>query len=252
MEKTEAWQISEGQWLYSLVGNRCDGGAATWERRERRGAAASARAVEILALNFVGEFDSDDAWLQSALFDRLSWYFQRGVGSVGSRCGLWKQTNYGEGVIIGLLDTGIGPDHPSFSDKGVPPLPAKWKGKCDFNRTVCNNKLIGAQNFVGAEEGNITGNPFDLVGHGTHTSSTTSGNFVEGAIIFGEANGNILAGLDAAVEDGIDVLSLSLRGPSLPFYDDVIASDAFTSIKKGIFFNCAAGNHYKSLSNEAP
>ncbi|KAM1050482.1 hypothetical protein ACFX13_032943 [Malus domestica] len=80
-------------------------------------------------------------------------------------------------------DTGIGPDHPSFSDEGVPPPPAKWKGKCDFNGTVCNNKLIGAQNFVGAEEGNITGNPFDLVGHGTHTSSTAAGNFVEGASV---------------------------------------------------------------------
>ncbi|KAB2622991.1 subtilisin-like protease SDD1 [Pyrus ussuriensis x Pyrus communis] len=196
--------------------------------------------------------------------------------------GLWKQANYGDGVIIGLLDTGIGPDHPSFSDEGVSPPPTKWKGQCDFNGTVCNNKLIGAQNFVGAEEGNITGSPFDLVGHGTHTSSTAAGNFVEGASVFGEANGtavgmapyahlamykvcyddgcsegDILAALDVAVEDGLDVLSLSLGGPSLPFYDDVIAIGAFAAIKKGIFFSCAAGNsgagnRYKSLSNEAP
>ncbi|CAN6723343.1 unnamed protein product [Malus baccata var. baccata] len=194
--------------------------------------------------------------------------------------GLWKQANYGEGLIIGLLDTGIAPDHPSFSDEGVSPPPATWKGKCDFNGTVCNNKLIGAQNFVGAEEGNITGNPFDLVGHGTHTSGTAAGNFVEGASVFGEANGtavgmapyahlamykvcygigcrygDILAGLDAAVEDGLDVLSLSLGGPSLPFYDDVIAIGAFAAIRKGIFFSCAAGNsgpYYESLSNEAP
>ncbi|KAM1258362.1 hypothetical protein ACFX2J_037811 [Malus domestica] len=60
-----------------------------------------------------------------------------------------------------LLDTGIGLKHPSFSDEGVSTPPAKWKGKCDFNGTVCNNKLIGAQNFVGVEEGNITGTPFD-------------------------------------------------------------------------------------------
>ncbi|KAM1158694.1 hypothetical protein ACFX19_032521 [Malus domestica] len=38
-----------------------------------------------------------------------------------------------KGVIIGLLDTGIGPDHPSFSDEGVSTPPAKWMGKCDFN-----------------------------------------------------------------------------------------------------------------------
>ncbi|KAM1339071.1 hypothetical protein ACFX13_038706 [Malus domestica] len=66
-----------------------------------------------------------------------------------------------DGVIIELLDTGIGLKHPSFSDEGVSTPPAKWKGKCDFNGTVCNNKLIGAQNFVGVEEGNITGTPFD-------------------------------------------------------------------------------------------
>ncbi|KAM1146011.1 hypothetical protein ACFX2I_037903 [Malus domestica] len=44
--------------------------------------------------------------------------------------GAWKGANYGAGVIIGVLDTGIGPDHPSFSDEGVPPPPAKWKGNC--------------------------------------------------------------------------------------------------------------------------
>ncbi|KAB2632614.1 subtilisin-like protease SDD1 [Pyrus ussuriensis x Pyrus communis] len=75
--------------------------------------------------------------------------------------GLWKRANYGEGMIIEHLDTSIGLNYPSFSDEGVSTPPAKWKGKCDFNGTMCNNKLIGAQNFLGAEEGNITGTPFD-------------------------------------------------------------------------------------------
>lgn len=44
--------------------------------------------------------------------------------------GFWKSKNYGKGMIIGFLDTGITPDHPSFNDEGVPPPPAKWKGKC--------------------------------------------------------------------------------------------------------------------------
>ncbi|KAK9927387.1 hypothetical protein M0R45_024571 [Rubus argutus] len=93
--------------------------------------------------------------------------------------GLWKESNYGEGVIIGLLDTGIFPDHPSFGDEGVAPPPAKWKGKCDFSGAVCNNKLIGARSFDG---GKTTGGPpVDDEGHGTHTSSTAGGNFVKGA-----------------------------------------------------------------------
>ncbi|ONI06852.1 hypothetical protein PRUPE_5G085400 [Prunus persica] len=180
--------------------------------------------------------------------------------------GLWEQTNYGEGVIIGVLDTGVAPYHPSFSDQGVSPPPAKWKGKCDFNATLCNKKLIGAKDFMGSSKGKPTGAPFDQDGHGTHTSSTAAGNFVEGASAFGVANGtavgmapyahlaiyrvcgldcaeaDILAAMDAAVEDGVDVLSLSLGGPSIPFYGDVIAVGAFGATQKGIFVSCAAGN----------
>ncbi|XP_021800924.1 subtilisin-like protease SBT1.2 [Prunus avium] len=194
--------------------------------------------------------------------------------------GLWEQTNYGEGVIIGVLDTGVAPYHPSFSDEGVSPPPAKWKGKCDFNATLCNKKLIGAKDFIGSSKGKPTGSaPFDQDGHGTHTSSTAAGNFVEGASAFGVANGtavgmapyahlaiyrvcdfgcaegDILAAMDAAVEDGVDVLSLSLGGPSIPFYGDVIAVGAFGATQKGIFVSCAAGNsgpYHGSLSNEAP
>lgn len=59
MEKTEAWQISKGQRLYSLVRNRCDGGAATWERRERSGAASRASkdsGDELLLSSFAADF----------------------------------------------------------------------------------------------------------------------------------------------------------------------------------------------------
>ncbi|KAA8522319.1 hypothetical protein F0562_013320 [Nyssa sinensis] len=190
--------------------------------------------------------------------------------------GFWRGSNYGKGVIVGILDTGITPNHPSFSDEGVPPPPAKWKGKCEFNGTACNNKLIGARNFVSGETEPA---PLDEEGHGTHTSSTAAGNFVEDANLFGQANGtaagmaplahlamykvcsggcyesDILAAMDAAVEDGVDVLSLSLGAPSLPFYDDGIAVGAFGAIQKGVFVSCSAGNsgpYNASLSNEAP
>ncbi|KAL7160255.1 hypothetical protein ABFS83_01G081500 [Erythranthe nasuta] len=192
--------------------------------------------------------------------------------------GLWKSSNYGEGVIIGLLDTGITPGHPSFDDKDMPPPPKKWKGKCEFTgKAACNNKLIGARSFI---SDGPAGPPADEEGHGTHTAGTAAGNFVPGANVYGMANGtaagmaphahlavykvcsedgcgdaDILAAMDAAVDDGVDVLSLSLGGASLDFFDDVIAVGAFAAIQKGIFVSCSAGNSgpfNASLSNEAP
>ncbi|KAF3448450.1 hypothetical protein FNV43_RR09163 [Rhamnella rubrinervis] len=192
--------------------------------------------------------------------------------------GIWNNSNLGKGVIIGLLDTGISPDHISLSDEGMPPPPAKWKGNCEFNRPACNNKLIGARNFL--DSGGYSGSPDDEVGHGTHAATTAVGRFVQGASAYGNANGTaagmapnahlavykvctdqgclesaILAAMDAAVDDGVDVLSLSLGGGSFPFYDDPIAIGAFGAMQKGVFVSCSAGNEGPSsstLSNEAP
>ncbi|KAI5010418.1 hypothetical protein ZWY2020_012555 [Hordeum vulgare] len=187
----------------------------------------------------------------------------------------------GDGVIIGVLDTGVFPNHPSFSGEGMPPPPAKWKGRCDFNASSCNNKLIGARSFISDGNGATPGGPpTDEEGHGTHTSSTAAGAVVAGAQVLGQANGtasgmaprahlamykvcskdgcasvDILAGIDAAVSDGCDVISMSLGGNSVPFYQDSIAVGTFAATEKGIFVSMAAGNsgpNYTTLSNEAP
>ncbi|XP_027084373.1 subtilisin-like protease [Coffea arabica] len=191
--------------------------------------------------------------------------------------GFWEESNYGKGVIIGVIDTGITPDHPSFSDEGMPPPPAKWKGKCEFSfASQCNNKLIGARYF-----GVGNGTPLDENGHGTHTASTAAGNYVKGANVYGNANGtavgvaplahlaiykvcrtdgkcnecDILAAMDAAITDGVDVMSLSIGNKSKPFYVDNIAIGAYGAMEKGIFVSCSAGNNgpsTESLTNEAP
>ncbi|KAG6407695.1 hypothetical protein SASPL_130692 [Salvia splendens] len=102
------------------------------------------------------------------------------------------------------------------------------------------------------------------------------GNFVRGAAIFGNANGiaplahvsmyrvcspssctesDVIAGLEAAIEDGVYVLSLSLGGDPAPFYSDSIAIGAFRAMENGISVVCSAGNSGpdpRSMSNEAP
>ena len=50
--------------------------------------------------------------------------------------------------MIGLLDTGILPTHPSFGDMGMSPPPKKWKGAYQLRSVAssgCSNKVIGAR-----------------------------------------------------------------------------------------------------------
>jgi hypothetical protein len=119
--------------------------------------------------------------------------------------GLWDQVggvrNAGEGLIIGMIDSGIWPESLSFSDRiGTNGNASKagkldyhqipgWHGKCvpgeAFNASLCNQKLIGAQYFnqgYGGDAGIDADLPWefnsvrDYNGHGTHTSSTAGGN----------------------------------------------------------------------------
>jgi subtilisin family serine protease len=115
----------------------------------------------------------------------------------------------GEGVVVGILDTGIWPEHPSFSDPDplgmAYPVPPGGGLACEFGSAVpgdapfiCNNKLIGARRFMATYE--ASGPPLlageflsarDDNGHGTHTASTAAGNGQVAASIFGIARGAI-------------------------------------------------------------
>jgi subtilisin family serine protease len=70
---------------------------------------------------------------------------------------LGGEENAGEGVVVGVLDTGIWPEHPSFSDPdpSAKPYsaPTGWGGVCeapdDSSAPIpCNHKLIGARKFL--------------------------------------------------------------------------------------------------------
>ncbi|GAA1791773.1 S8 family serine peptidase [Luedemannella flava] len=117
----------------------------------------------------------------------------------------------GRGVIVGVIDTGAWPEHPSFADQGqlgVPPPKADGTPrKCDFGDNPltpgttpfrCNRKLIGGQAVMTdylADADRARKERFhngrDSDGHGTHTASTATGDLVSPARALGIDRGPV-------------------------------------------------------------
>ncbi|KAG5251493.1 xylem serine proteinase [Salix suchowensis] len=188
-------------------------------------------------------------------------------------------------IVVGLLDTGITPQSESFKDDGFGPPPRKWRGTCGHyaNFSGCNNKLVGARFFKldGTRDPSDILSPVDVDGHGTHTSSTLAGNLVPDASLFGLARGaargavpnarvamykvcwissgcsdmDLLAAFEAAIHDGVDVLSISIGGVGGKYVSDALAIGAFHAMKNGIITVASGGNDgpsSSSVANHAP
>jgi len=69
---------------------------------------------------------------------------------------------------------------------------------------------------------------------------------------------DILAAFDAAIEDGVDILSISLgRAVAIPYFRSGIAIGSFQAVMNGILVVCSAGNSgqvlgFGTTSNVAP
>ena len=192
----------------------------------------------------------------------------------------------GSGVIFGVLDSGAWPEHPSLADLGnLDAPPAKADGTprvCDFGENpltaaadpfTCNNKLISGEPFLdtylssparAAAERYHTARDSD--GHGTHTGTTTAGNNVGSAVVYGVDRGPIhgiapgawvavykvcgmegcfgsdsAAAVGQAILDGVDVINFSISGGTNPAVDPVELAflDAYAA---GVFVSASGGN----------
>ncbi|KAL2535271.1 Subtilase family protein [Forsythia ovata] len=205
---------------------------------------------------------------------------------------LLTESDSGSNVVIGIFDTGIWSERRSFHDEGLGPIPATWKGECtegeNFTKANCNKKIIGARYFTAgydAHTGRINGtedikSPRDTEGHGTHTASTAAGRPVSNASLFGYAHGvavgvapkariavykicwkngcmnsDILSAFDKAVEDGVDIISISVGGGAEPYNLDPLSIGAFGAMERGVLVSASAGNEGPSkmtVTNVAP
>jgi len=126
-----------------------------------------------------------------------------------SPAGPWQTGYDGEDVVVGVIDSGIWPEHPSFADDGsFPTAPTldNSRPNCEFGNTAhnaadvgftCNNKLIGARQMLDTYRTLIGASPTeydsarDDNGHGTHTASTAAGNAGVEATVLGNDLGTI-------------------------------------------------------------
>ena len=94
---------------------------------------------------------------------------------------IWNGVNNlptrGEGMVIGIIDSGINWEHPFFVDVAEDGFVfsnprGSQLGLCSNPQVQCNNKLIGVYDFT--TEGEQIGR--DLNGHGSHVASIAAGN----------------------------------------------------------------------------
>ena len=184
----------------------------------------------------------------------------------------------GEGVVIGILDGGINPTHPAFSDPSpdgydhVNPLGAQF-GTCSLAQVQCNDKLIGVYDFTN-DAGQIG---IDTDGHGTHVASVAAGNqrttlvgitATEEISLSGVAPraniisykvcrpddpdtepdedgcpiSGILQAVDQAVNDGVQLINLSLGSTSTDPWIASMARELLDARALGLLTVTSAGN----------
>lgn len=193
-----------------------DSSGALWDaltRQRRDGSAAATSGIARIWLDGVRKASLD-----------------RSTGRIGAPAA-WARSFDGTGVKIAVVDTGIDATHPDLA-----------------------GRVTAERNFSASPDAE------DRDGHGTHVASTAAGTGAKDARFKGVAPGaqlinakvlddqgvgddsGIIAGVDWAVAQGADVISMSLGGLDTPGIDPLEAQVNKVSAEKGVLFTIAAGN----------
>ena len=182
-------------------------------------------------------------------------------------------TNAGQGMKIAIIDEGIDQTHPFFSPAGYT-MPAGYpKGQTDYTTA----KVIVARAFPPASPTwKNASKPFDpeLSSHGTHVAGIAAGNantLAQGVRISGVApraylgnykaltiptdadvglDGNspeLVAAIEAAVADGMDVINMSLGEPEIEPSRDIVVKALEAATRAGVVSVVSAGNDFERV-----
>ncbi len=185
----------------------------------------------------------------------------------------------GEGVVVGVIDSGVNWDHPAFADVGGDGYDhenprGRQFGLCGNAQVRCNDKLIGVYDFT--QEGARLGRDTD--GHGTHVASTAVGNVRTSNVVGNTASiqldvsgvaphanlitykvcladdpatpedenfcvlDAILAALDQIVVDQVPVVNYSIGGSSSNPWEDADTRAMLAARAAGTLIVTSAGN----------
>jgi subtilisin family serine protease len=196
-------------------------------------------------------------------------------GFIGATA-LWgpKLATAGGGMKIGIIDDGIDRSHTYFNPKGYRMPRGFPKGQKRFTSA----KVIVARAFAPrTPKWRYAHRPFDPLNseHATHVAGIAAGNYrtrARGVRISGVApkaylgnykvltiptpgfglNGNspeIVAAIEAAVRDGMDVINLSLGEAEIEPSRDIVAAALDSAAAAGVVPVVAAGNSFGELGD---
>ena len=181
----------------------------------------------------------------------------------------------GEGIKIGILDTGVDSTHPGFGHPGFSAngmeAPAGYP-RVDHAKNLrhTSGKVIVARSYERFNARTFGSDATDVYGHGTATAMIAAGvqhDAPEGTIsgvapraflgnykVIGDdataSSAGILKAIDDAVTDGMDVINLSLGTGFAPRpEDDVIVQALERAVDMGVIVIVAAGNAGPGLNS---